>query len=141
MLVVLPTSDAAPTETTRHVTISRPAIRFLVNLVIARVFRILKLQKFISISIAISISQTIPTNYRDHYPQSAEKPTSSALIADLRPLSFPLITGPVILTFSIVRWEFFMARKRYSDEDILKLLREIELNLAAGSDVATACRG
>ncbi len=33
-----------------------------------------------------------------------------------------------------------MARKRYSDEDILKLLREIELNLAAGSDVPTACR-
>jgi transposase-like protein len=33
-----------------------------------------------------------------------------------------------------------MARKRYSDEDILKLLREVELNLAAGSDVATACR-
>ena len=33
-----------------------------------------------------------------------------------------------------------MARKRYSDEDILKLLREIELNLAEGSDVQTACR-
>ena len=33
-----------------------------------------------------------------------------------------------------------MARKRYSDEDILKLLREIELNLASGSDVPTACR-
>lgn len=33
-----------------------------------------------------------------------------------------------------------MARKRYSDEDCLKLLREIELQLAAGSDVATACR-
>ena len=33
-----------------------------------------------------------------------------------------------------------MARKRHSDEDILKLLREIELNLASGSDVATACR-
>ena len=33
-----------------------------------------------------------------------------------------------------------MARKRYLDEGILKLLREIELNLAAGSDVATACR-
>ena len=33
-----------------------------------------------------------------------------------------------------------MARKRYSDEDILKLLREIELNLAAGNDVPTACR-
>ena len=33
-----------------------------------------------------------------------------------------------------------MARKRYSDEDVLRLLREIELNLASGSDVATACR-
>ena len=33
-----------------------------------------------------------------------------------------------------------MARKRFSDEDILKLLGEIEPNLAAGSDVATACR-
>jgi putative transposase len=33
-----------------------------------------------------------------------------------------------------------MARKRHSDEDILKLLREIELHLAGGGDVATACR-
>ncbi|MEW7010042.1 transposase [Lentilitoribacter sp. EG35] len=33
-----------------------------------------------------------------------------------------------------------MARKRYSDEDVLRLLREIELNLASGSDVASACR-
>ncbi len=33
-----------------------------------------------------------------------------------------------------------MAQKRHSDEDILKLLREIELHLAGGSDVATACR-
>jgi len=33
-----------------------------------------------------------------------------------------------------------MARKRYSDEDILKLLREIEVKLAEGSDVQTACR-
>lgn len=33
-----------------------------------------------------------------------------------------------------------MARKRYTDEDILKLLREIELNLASGSDVQSACR-
>jgi putative transposase len=33
-----------------------------------------------------------------------------------------------------------MARKRHSDEDILKLLREIELHLASGVDVATACR-
>ena len=33
-----------------------------------------------------------------------------------------------------------MARKRHSDEDILKLLREIEVHLASGSDVATACR-
>ena len=34
-----------------------------------------------------------------------------------------------------------MARKRHSDEDILKLLREIELKLANGSDVASACCG
>ena len=33
-----------------------------------------------------------------------------------------------------------MARKRHSDEDILRLLREIELHLAGGADVATACR-
>jgi len=33
-----------------------------------------------------------------------------------------------------------MARKRYSDEDCLKLLREIELQLAAGTDVPAACR-
>jgi len=33
-----------------------------------------------------------------------------------------------------------MARKRHSDEDILKLLREIELQLAGGCDVASACR-
>jgi len=33
-----------------------------------------------------------------------------------------------------------MARKRYSDEDVLKLLREIELKLAEGNDVQTACR-
>ena len=34
-----------------------------------------------------------------------------------------------------------MARQRHSDEDILKLLREIELRLTAGDDVASACRG
>lgn len=33
-----------------------------------------------------------------------------------------------------------MARKRHSDEEILKLLREIEVHLASGSDVTTACR-
>lgn len=33
-----------------------------------------------------------------------------------------------------------MARKRHSDEDIVKLLREIELHLAGGSDVSAACR-
>ena len=33
-----------------------------------------------------------------------------------------------------------MARKRHSDEDIVKLLREIELHQAGGADVATACR-
>ena len=38
------------------------------------------------------------------------------------------------------REKFAMARKRYSDEDILKLLREIELKLADGDDVRRACR-
>ncbi|MBF9052172.1 transposase [Roseobacter sp. HKCCD9010] len=33
-----------------------------------------------------------------------------------------------------------MARKRHSDEDVLKLLREIELKLTAGDDVASACQ-
>ena len=33
-----------------------------------------------------------------------------------------------------------MARKRHSDEAVLKLLREIELKLTAGDDVASACR-
>lgn len=36
--------------------------------------------------------------------------------------------------------EIGMARKRHSEEDILKLLREIELHLAGVADVATACR-
>ena len=33
-----------------------------------------------------------------------------------------------------------MARKRYSDEDVLNLLRQVELSLASGSSVETACR-
>ena len=33
-----------------------------------------------------------------------------------------------------------MARKSHSEEDILKLLREIEVHLSSGSDAATACR-
>ena len=33
-----------------------------------------------------------------------------------------------------------MARKRYSDEECLKILRQVEVDLAAGADVATACR-
>lgn len=33
-----------------------------------------------------------------------------------------------------------LARKRYSDEDILKLLREIELKLADGNNMRLACR-
>ena len=33
-----------------------------------------------------------------------------------------------------------MARKRYSDEDVLNLPRQIELSLASGSSVETACR-
>ena len=33
-----------------------------------------------------------------------------------------------------------MARKRYGDEEILNLFRQIELSLDSGADVATACR-
>ena len=33
-----------------------------------------------------------------------------------------------------------MARKRHSDEDILKLLREIEVHLSNGVDVSSPCR-
>ena len=33
-----------------------------------------------------------------------------------------------------------MARKQHCDEDILRLLREIEVHLASGINVATACR-
>ncbi|MEO1327881.1 MAG: transposase [Pseudomonadota bacterium] len=33
-----------------------------------------------------------------------------------------------------------MARKRHSDEECLKLLREIEVHLAEGADVPAACR-
>ena len=33
-----------------------------------------------------------------------------------------------------------MARKQYSDEDALKLLREFDLHLHDGSDVVSACR-
>ena len=33
-----------------------------------------------------------------------------------------------------------MARKRYSDEDVLNLLRQIDLSLASGISVEMACR-
>lgn len=33
-----------------------------------------------------------------------------------------------------------MARKRYSVDDVLRLLREIEVHLSSGSDISTTCR-
>ena len=33
-----------------------------------------------------------------------------------------------------------MARKRFSDEDVWNLLRQIEVKLSGGSDVVGACR-
>ena len=36
--------------------------------------------------------------------------------------------------------EDLMARKRHKEEDILRILREIEINLNSGADVASACR-
>ena len=37
-------------------------------------------------------------------------------------------------------WGDGMVKKRHSDEDILKLLREIELHLSAGDDFVSACQ-
>ena len=33
-----------------------------------------------------------------------------------------------------------MARKRFSDEDVIRLLRQIEVETASGASVAEACR-
>ena len=33
-----------------------------------------------------------------------------------------------------------MARKRHTDEDCLRILRQVELDLAGGADVAKPCR-
>ena len=33
-----------------------------------------------------------------------------------------------------------MARKRFTDEDILNTLRQIDLELSSGADVVSACR-
>lgn len=33
-----------------------------------------------------------------------------------------------------------MARKRFSDEDVIRLLRQIEVETASGTSVADACR-
>ena len=33
-----------------------------------------------------------------------------------------------------------MARKRFSDEDVLNLLRQIDLELASGASIESACR-
>ena len=40
----------------------------------------------------------------------------------------------------VPRGKFGMARKRHSDEDCLKILRQVELELAGGADVAKSCR-
>lgn len=34
-----------------------------------------------------------------------------------------------------------MARKQYSDEDCMRIVRQVERDLAYGDDVAKACRG
>lgn len=53
------------------------------------------------------------------------------------PLYSPLITGP--LSFD-PREGRAMARKRHRGEDVLKLLREIEVHLATESDATKVCR-
>jgi len=37
-------------------------------------------------------------------------------------------------------WRYWDGKERYSDEDVLNLLRQIELSLASGSSIETACR-
>ena len=64
-------------------------------------------------------------------------PIRMLLESTLVPVSFPPKTGPLHLPR---KGGLDMARKRHSDEDVLKLLREIELKLTAGADVASACR-
>lgn len=55
----------------------------------------------------------------------------------VKELSFAPRTGPITLA---ANGEIGMAEKQHSDEDILNLLREIEPQLTAGDDVASACR-
>jgi putative transposase len=58
---------------------------------------------------------------------------------DFRPVSCP---SPLKLShYSATGKGLDMARTRHSDEDILKLRREIEVKLANGSDVQSSCRG
>ena len=67
---------------------------------------------------------------------SAKYRRNSVKIRSIIRLSFPLRLGHYLGT----ERGFVMARKRHSDEDILKLLREVELKLANGSDVQSVCR-
>jgi len=51
------------------------------------------------------------------------------------------LSSPNFLCRNLIETEDrIMARKRYSDEDILKLLRKIEVHLYDGMDVISACR-
>ena len=52
----------------------------------------------------------------------------------------PLKRSQELIDFGIDFEGEEMARKRFSDEDILNLLRQIELALSSGSDVQSACR-
>ena len=59
---------------------------------------------------------------------------------DLALSSLPCPSPLILVHYTGSERGLGMARKRHSDEDILKLLREIELKLTAGDDVALACR-
>ena len=55
-------------------------------------------------------------------------------------MSLPFKTGPVILQNSVILGDDDMARKRYGEDDILRLIREVEVHCHSGMDVVSACR-
>ncbi|MDG1744693.1 MAG: transposase [Planktomarina sp.] len=62
--------------------------------------------------------------------------TALAVVEDL---TFPPKLVPRLL-LKLSEGGVGMARKRYNEEDILRLLREIEVHLHGGMDVVSACR-
>ena len=73
-------------------------------------------------------------------------PERDSLIFDINPAQLEQFTNPRVLApynYAITRSSqevLRTARKRYSDEDALKVLREIDVHLHEGLDVVSSCR-